>query len=67
MFFPISIAATLTLAGAVLPQVDESTATVQGFDISHFQPTVNFQAAYDSGSRFVIIKVGSLESSVYNK
>ena len=35
----------------------EKRATVQGFDISHYQPNVNFQAAYNSGARFVIIKV----------
>lgn len=32
-------------------------ATVQGFDISHYQGTVNFARAYSSGARFVIIKV----------
>ncbi|KAL9628788.1 MAG: hypothetical protein Q9204_005660, partial [Flavoplaca sp. TL-2023a] len=30
--------------------------TVKGFDISHYQPTVNYQGAYNSGARFVIIK-----------
>lgn len=30
---------------------------VQGFDISSYQPNVNFGAAYSSGARFVIIKV----------
>lgn len=35
----------------------EKRATVQGFDISHYQATVNFQGAYNSGARFVIIKV----------
>ena len=35
----------------------ERRATVQGFDISNYQPTVNFQGAYNSGARFVIIKV----------
>jgi GH25 family lysozyme M1 (1,4-beta-N-acetylmuramidase) len=33
-----------------------ATATVQGFDISHYQPSVNFAAAYNAGARFVIIK-----------
>jgi GH25 family lysozyme M1 (1,4-beta-N-acetylmuramidase) len=32
------------------------SAAVQGFDISHWQPTVDFAAAYASGARFVIIK-----------
>jgi hypothetical protein len=32
-------------------------AQIQGFDISHYQATVDFAAAYSSGARFVIIKV----------
>lgn len=32
-------------------------ATVQGFDISHYQPNVDYAGAYASGARFVIIKV----------
>lgn len=32
-------------------------ATVQGFDISHYQSSVNFKSAYSSGARFVMIKV----------
>ena len=35
----------------------EKRATVQGFDISHYQGTVDFKSAYSSGARFVIIKV----------
>ncbi|KAL4772482.1 glycoside hydrolase superfamily [Aspergillus nidulans var. acristatus] len=31
-------------------------AAVQGFDISHYQETVDYQGAYDSGARFVMIK-----------
>ncbi|KAK6064420.1 hypothetical protein SCUP234_13011 [Seiridium cupressi] len=31
-------------------------AEVQGFDISHYQSTVDFAKAYSSGARFVIIK-----------
>ncbi|KAK7943214.1 N-O-diacetylmuramidase [Apiospora aurea] len=31
-------------------------AEVQGFDISHYQPNVNFQSAYSAGARFVVIK-----------
>ncbi|KAK4246162.1 glycoside hydrolase [Corynascus novoguineensis] len=31
-------------------------AAVQGFDISHYQSSVDFAAAYKSGARFVIIK-----------
>lgn len=53
--------AAFTLCQAValaLPSPNlEERATVQGFDISHYQANVNFQAAYNSGARFVIIKV----------
>ncbi|KAF2466226.1 putative N,O-diacetyl muramidase [Lindgomyces ingoldianus] len=31
-------------------------AAVPGFDISHYQGTVDFKSAYSSGARFVIIK-----------
>ncbi len=34
-----------------------ASATVQGFDVSGYQPTVNWGAAYSSGARFVMIKV----------
>jgi GH25 family lysozyme M1 (1,4-beta-N-acetylmuramidase) len=37
----------------------QKSATVQGFDISHYQSSVNFKGAYDSGARFVIIKVSN--------
>ncbi|KAH6634915.1 glycoside hydrolase family 25 protein [Chaetomium sp. MPI-SDFR-AT-0129] len=33
-----------------------ANAAVQGFDVSHWQPTVNFAGAYSSGARFVFIK-----------
>lgn len=46
------IAAGLALAGT-------AHASVQGFDISHYQGTVDFNSAYNSGARFVIIKVGT--------
>ncbi|KAI0121627.1 N,O-diacetylmuramidase [Xylariales sp. AK1849] len=39
-------------------------AQVQGFDISHYQSTVNFQAAYNSGAQFVIIKATEGTSSI---
>jgi GH25 family lysozyme M1 (1,4-beta-N-acetylmuramidase) len=42
----------ITLALAALGQ-----ATIQGFDISAYQPNVNFAAAKSSGAGFVIIKV----------
>lgn len=46
---PISLAPFFALAAPAL-------ATVQGFDISHYQGTVDFASAYSSGARFVIIK-----------
>lgn len=33
------------------------SASVQGFDISGWQPSVDFAGAYASGARFVMIKV----------
>lgn len=44
-----TVASFLALANGAL-------ATVQGFDISHYQSSVDFAAAYSSGARFVIIK-----------
>ena len=52
-----SVLVALSLATAAPVAELEKRATVQGFDISHYQATVNFQAAYNSGARFVIIKV----------
>jgi len=45
-----AIAAGITL-GATL-----ASATVQGFDISSYQPNVDFASAYSAGARFVLIK-----------
>ncbi|KAI4263964.1 MAG: hypothetical protein L6R42_000907 [Xanthoria sp. 1 TBL-2021] len=52
-----AIAAVCQAAALALP-VDnlEKRETVKGFDISHYQATVNYQGAYNSGARFVIIK-----------
>lgn len=47
----------LSLATAAPVAELEKRATTPGFDISHYQATVNFKAAYNSGARFVIIKV----------
>lgn len=44
-------------AALYLVSIRLAVATVQGFDISDYQPSVNFAAAYSSGARFVIIKV----------
>ncbi|KAI4086880.1 MAG: hypothetical protein LQ344_007206 [Seirophora lacunosa] len=47
----LAICASVVAAASI-----EERATVQGFDISHYQASVNFGAAYNSGARFVIIK-----------
>jgi GH25 family lysozyme M1 (1,4-beta-N-acetylmuramidase) len=36
--------------------LEKRAASVQGFDISHYQGTVNFASAYSGGLRFVYIK-----------
>ncbi|KAJ3562937.1 hypothetical protein NPX13_g8374 [Xylaria arbuscula] len=41
---------------SVLGLANGALATVQGFDISHYQSSVNFAGAYAAGARFVIIK-----------
>jgi len=47
---------TSTLLLSILPLLPLSLASVQGFDISHYQGTVDFAAAKSSGAGFVIIK-----------
>lgn len=42
-------------------------ATVQGFDISNYQPNVDFAAAYKSGARFVMMKARSSLPKQYKK
>lgn len=49
-----AILSTLAVSASLFGAVQ---ATVQGFDISNYQPSVDFSAAYSSGARFVIIKV----------
>ncbi|KAI4157635.1 MAG: hypothetical protein LQ342_008119 [Letrouitia transgressa] len=55
-FSTASILLSITSAFAAPAGELQKRATVQGFDISHYQPNVNFGAAYSSGARFVIIK-----------
>jgi GH25 family lysozyme M1 (1,4-beta-N-acetylmuramidase) len=56
-------ALSLAVAAPVAEQVpgpaglEKRVAGVQGFDISHYQGTINYAGAYNSGARFVIIKV----------
>jgi GH25 family lysozyme M1 (1,4-beta-N-acetylmuramidase) len=60
-FCEIPVAASLALlaSASAIPSEIEARAEVQGFDISNYQPTVDFAGAYNSGARFVIIKVRS--------
>ncbi len=44
---------------ALLAAAGAAHASVQGFDISGYQGTVNFAGAHASGARFVIIKVSN--------
>ena len=57
----LPVASAFLLLSALIhpaaPAPLEKRATVQGFDISHYQPNVDFKGAYNSGARFVIIKV----------
>lgn len=60
----ISLVTALSLSGAApVNEIEKRVAGVPGFDISHYQGKVNFKAAYDSGARFVIIKVSPFFSS----
>lgn len=45
------------LASAAPAGLKARSGGPQGFDISSYQGTVDFQAAYNDGARFVIIKV----------
>lgn len=52
-----STIAPLALAGlAVASPVEKRASGPKGFDISHYQPNVDFKQAYADGARFVIIK-----------
>lgn len=51
---------TFSVLTALTGLIGVAQAAVQGFDISHYQSSVNFAGAYSSGARFVIIKVSSL-------
>lgn len=57
MKFSSLVVASILGFAAATPASLEKRATVQGFDISGYQPTVDFAGAYASGARFVIIKV----------
>lgn len=46
-----------SIVAGIVGLASVASATVQGFDVSGYQPTVNWGAAYSSGARFVMIKV----------
>lgn len=50
-------ATAIGLASAAPTNIEDRSNRVQGFDISSYQPNVNFNAARADGARFVIIKV----------
>jgi GH25 family lysozyme M1 (1,4-beta-N-acetylmuramidase) len=55
---PLVAAATAIPVNVTEEAVLEKRAVVYGFDISHYQSSVDFNAAYNSGGlRFVYIKV----------
>lgn len=58
----ITLGLTALVGSAAASPVDleERASTVKGFDISSYQPNVDFAKAYAGGARFVIIKVRSL-------
>lgn len=45
------------VAAGIVALAPFANAAVPGFDISHYQASVNYQGAYNSGARFVMIKV----------
>ena len=58
----VSLVAALNAVSAAPLQ---KRSTVQGFDISHYQGSIDFSGAYSDGARFVIIKVKpTLSSSI---
>ena len=52
-----SFATVIGFTSTAAAILEERASGVQGFDISSYQPSVDFEGAYSSGARFVIIKV----------
>ncbi|EFR05361.1 N,O-diacetylmuramidase [Nannizzia gypsea CBS 118893] len=56
----LSLVTIAAAAGAAVAapaaELDTRAGSVQGFDISSYQPNVDFRAAYNGGARFVMIK-----------
>jgi len=51
-----SVVAWFAMPASATPIEIEARATVEGFDISHYQTKVNFAGAFKDGLRFVMIK-----------
>lgn len=62
-FNKLSIMKSVTFIAGLASIVNVATATVAGFDISNYQPNVDFKKAYADGARFVIIKVRTVQST----
>jgi GH25 family lysozyme M1 (1,4-beta-N-acetylmuramidase) len=58
----LNILSLLFAAAASASPLEARASGVQGFDISGYQPTVDFAGAYKSGARFVMIKVSCHDS-----
>nr|QNJ46249.1 GH25 muramidase [Metarhizium sp.] len=52
----LGLAALVSSAAASPVELEQRAASVKGFDISGYQPNVDFNKAYADGARFVIIK-----------
>lgn len=60
----VSVTVLGVASAAPTSTLEDRISSVQGFDISNHQPTVDFSGAYSSGARFVIIKVGPHSPSI---
>lgn len=59
----LGLAALIGSAASSPIEIEERAASVKGFDISNYQPNVDFAKAYSGGARFVIIKVRNSSDS----
>lgn len=58
----IALLASVGLVTAIAAPLEARANGVQGFDISHHQPKVDYAGTYKDGARFVMIKVSCLYS-----
>lgn len=59
----LSLLSACLAAATPAVDLDSRASGVQGFDISNYQPNVDFAAAKKGGARFVMIKVRPPSSS----